>query len=56
MKGERQMHLNVNHALLNNNMWYIVIIGLKTCDLQLTCYWINKNIKSLNNVEFEIKS
>jgi hypothetical protein len=49
-KGEIKMHLNVNHALLNNNMhkgilkfskpWcdtYMLIIGWKTCDLWLTC-------------------
>jgi len=41
-KNETQMHLNVNHALLNNNMhkgisrlsktlvWHILIIGWKT--------------------------
>jgi hypothetical protein len=51
-KGEIKMHLNVNHALLTNNMhkwilkfskpWcdtYMLIIGWKICDLWLTCNW-----------------
>ncbi len=49
LKGATQMHLNVNHALLDNNMQkeifkffktlmcYTMIIGWKTCDLSLTC-------------------
>jgi hypothetical protein len=61
LKGQTQMHLNVNHALLNNNMQkeiskifktlmcYIVIIGWKTCNLSLTCNWFNQNIKSLSD-------
>jgi len=37
-------------------MWYIIIVGWETCDLQLTCNWFNQNIKSFNNVNFYIKS
>jgi hypothetical protein len=61
------MHLNVNHALLNNMMQkksqkfenFGVIHNdsrFETCDLWLTCNWLNQNIKSLNDVKFEIKS
>jgi hypothetical protein len=37
-------------------MRYIMIVGWKTCDLQLTFNWLNQNIKSLSNVKFQIKS
>jgi hypothetical protein len=38
-------------------VWYLLIIGQKTCDLWLTCNWFNQNINSLlSNVEIEIKS
>jgi hypothetical protein len=33
-----------------------MVIDLKTCDFWLTYNWFNQNIKSLNNVKFEIKS
>jgi hypothetical protein len=28
-------------------------LGWGTCDLWLSCNWLNQNIKSLNNVKFE---
>jgi hypothetical protein len=68
LKGETQIPFNVNHAFLNNNMqkeiskifktfmWYIVIIGWKTCDLSLKCNWFNQNVKSLSDIKFRSKS
>jgi hypothetical protein len=60
-------NLNVNHALLNNNMhkrilrfsktlvWYLAIVGWETCDLWLTYNWFNQFIKYLCNINFETK-
>ncbi len=62
--GEK-VNLKLNNALLNNNVhkvikalvWYILIVGWKTCNLWLTCYWFNQIVKPLKNVEFkELKS
>jgi hypothetical protein len=58
--GEK-VNFNVNKTFLNNNVhkfikalvWYIMIVGWKTCDLQFTCSWFNQIIKPLKNVEFK---
>jgi hypothetical protein len=66
-KGETQIDLNVNHELLNSNMNKWISMFLRWwCDTyysKLRDMWfiinmqlINQNIKSLNNVKFEIKS
>jgi len=45
----------MNFKVFKTLVGYIMIVGWETCDLSLTCNWFNQNIKSLSNVEFEIK-
>ncbi len=67
-KDKTQMHLNMDHAFLNDDMhkqismfsrpWYDTYWqqDWEINDLGFKCNWFNQNIKSLNNIEFDIKS